>query len=95
MAALGIYSRYSRRFHSPPSPTPTCHIIATQQDETNTAMLVCQLVFIPSYHPIILLTVKADNPELLAALGKYHREGITNNVKISERLRKEYNILLM
>lgn len=35
---------------------------------------------------------KADNPELVDALTKYHREGVTNNVKISQRLLAEYNI---
>ena len=35
---------------------------------------------------------KADNPELVNALTKYHREGATNNMKISQRLLAEYNI---
>ena len=42
--------------------------------------------------PIIL--VKADDPTLRAALDKYHREGLTNDEKISERLTREYGIIM-
>ena len=64
---------------------------------TNMELLVC-LVFRGSKRLIWPLTVlnlvKASNPVLRAALEKYHREGITNDIKISERLRKEHSLEL-
>ena len=48
--------------------------------------------FILSHHSLNFFLVKADNPELVNALTKYHREGVTNNLKISQRLLAEYNL---
>jgi hypothetical protein len=41
---------------------------------------------------LIFHIAKASDPELVEALTKYHREGVTSNVKISQRLLAEYNL---
>ena len=48
-------------------------------------------------HPLSLvmdMLAKADDETLVAALHKYHREGLTNNPLISERLAAEYQIVI-
>ena len=42
----------------------------------------------------ISILVKADDPTLHTALEKYHREGLTNDEKICERLAREYDIVM-
>lgn len=41
---------------------------------------------------ILLNPASVDDPELIGALTKYHREGLSNNTRISERLLAEYGI---
>jgi hypothetical protein len=55
---------------------------------------VCKcLIFIHCEYGInASILVKADDSTLHPALEKYHREGLTNDKKISERLMREYDI---
>jgi hypothetical protein len=41
---------------------------------------------------VFVYIAKADDPVLCETLKKYHRENLSNNGKISKRLKNKYNI---
>ena len=76
------------------SPVP-CHPITEIQKETiNMVPFVSYLVIgCPSYpYPHVNFIVSADSPVLQEALKKYHRELISDNIRISELLLAEHGI---
>ena len=54
----------------------------------------CRMLFDASLHVIMDVPVVAgiDDPKLVDALDKYHREKLDNNTIISERLKVDYDI---